>query len=44
MVIYLTHNVYNSVKTIESSMKLIWIDLYILKYIQNFVQKMDIDY
>ena len=37
MVIYLTHNMYNLMKMIELLMKLIWIGLYILKYIQNFI-------
>ena len=44
MVIYLTHNIYDSVKIIKPLMKLIWINLYILKHAQNFVRKMDINY
>ena len=42
--IYLIHGVYNLMKIIELLMKLIWINLYILKYAQNFIQKMDINY
>ena len=41
--IYLTHNVYNLMKMIEPLMKLTWIDLFILKYVQNFIQKMNIN-
>ena len=37
MVIYLTHSVYDSMKIIELLIKLTWIGLYILKYVQNFV-------
>ena len=42
--IYLTHDIYDPMKIVELLIKLIWIDLYILKHIQNFVRKMDIDY
>ena len=31
--IYLTHNMYNLIKTIKPLMKLIWINLYILKHV-----------
>ena len=37
MVIYLTYDMYNLVKTIEPLMKLAWIGLYILKHAQNFI-------
>ena len=43
IMIYLTHSVYDLVKTIKLSMKLIWIDLYILKHAQNFIQKININ-
>ena len=44
IMIYLTHNIYDSVKMVKPLMKLIWINLYILKHAQNFVQKIDINY
>ena len=42
-VIYSTHGIYNLMKTIELLIELIWINLYILKHVQNFIQKINID-
>ena len=41
--IYSTHDVYNLMKIIKLPMKLTWIGLYILKHIQNFIQKININ-
>ena len=43
MVIYLTHSMYDLMKMVELPMKLVWIGLYILKHVQNFIWKVDID-